>query len=55
MEMVGKNFAQLNLKCCVKVVPLSAMTSTIKVRGETVVIDQQQLLNRVLAVLQSGY
>ena len=45
--MVGKNFAELTL-------PLSAMTSTIKVRGEAVVIDQQQMLNRVFAVLQSG-
>ena len=45
--MVGKNFAELTL-------PLSAMTSTIKVRGEAVVIDQQQMLNRVFAVIQSG-
>ena len=52
--MVGKNFAELTLECFAKVLPLSAMTSTIKVRGEAVVIDQQQMLNRVLAVLQSG-
>ena len=52
--MVGKNFAQLTLKRSAKVVPLSAMTSTINVRGEAVVIDQQQMLHRVLAILQSG-
>ena len=52
--MVGKNFAELTLKRSAKVLPLSAMTSTIKVRGEAVVIDQQQMLNWVLAVLQSG-
>ena len=50
--MVGKKFAEL--KCSAKFLPLSAMTSTIKVRGEAVVIDQQQMLNRVFAVLQSG-
>ena len=53
-EMVGKNFAELTLKRSAKVLPISAMTSTIKVRGEAVVVDQQQMLNRVLAVLQSG-
>ena len=52
--MVGKTFAELTLKRSAKVLPLSAITSTIKVRGEAVVIDQQQMLNRVLAVLQSG-
>ena len=53
--MVGKNFAALMLKRSAKVLPLSAMTSTIKVRGEAVVIDQQQMLNRVRAGLQSGF
>ena len=52
--MVGKNFSELTLKRSAKVLPFSAMTSTIKVRGEAVVIDQQKMLNRVLAVLQSG-
>ena len=52
--MVGKKFAELTPKRSAKVLPLSAMTSTIKVRGEAVVIDQQQMLNRVLAVHQSG-
>ena len=46
--MVDKNFSVLTLKRSAKVLPFSAMTSTIKVRGEAVV------LNRVLAVLQSG-
>ena len=52
--MVGKKLAELTLKRSAKILPLSAITSTIKVRGEAVVIDQQQMLNRVLAVLQSG-
>ena len=52
--MVGKNFVEQTLKHSAKVLPLAAMTSTIKVRGEAVVIDQQRMLNRVLAVLQSG-
>ena len=52
--MGGKNFAELTLKRSAKVLPISAMTSTIKVRGETLVIDQQKMLNRVFAVLQSG-
>ena len=52
--MLGTNSAELTLKCSAKVLPPSAMTSTIKVRGEAVVIDQQQMLYRVLAVLQSG-
>ena len=52
--MVGKNFAELTLNHSAKVLPISAMTSTMQVRGETLVIDQQHMLNRVLAVLQSG-
>lgn len=53
-NVVGKNFAEASLKRSDKVLPLSAMTSSIKVKGEAVVIDQQQMLNRVLAILQSG-
>ena len=34
--MVGKNFAELTPKRSAKVLPLAAMTSTIKVRGEAV-------------------
>ena len=52
--MIGKNFAHITLKRSAKVLPLSAMTSTITVKSEAVVIDQQQMLNRLLAVLQSG-
>ena len=44
--MVSNNFAELTLKRSAIVLPLSAMPSTIKVRGEAVVIDQQQMLNR---------
>ena len=54
MKMIGKNFAQITLKHSAKVVSLSAMTSTINVRGEKVVTDQQQMLNRILAILESG-
>lgn len=53
-ECIGENFADLSLKRSAKVLPLSAMTTTIKVKGERVVINQQQMLNRVLAVLQSS-
>ena len=53
-EMVGNGFAELNLKRPAKVLSISAMTSTIKLRDRSVVVDQQQMLNQVLAVLQSG-
>lgn len=45
--ITGKKFAELTVKHPGKVLPLSAMASTIKVKGEAVVIDQQQMLNRV--------
>ena len=53
MEMVGENFADLTLKRSAKVRTLSSMTSTVKLKGEAVVVDQQLMLNRILAVLQS--
>ena len=53
-EMIGQNFAELSLKRSEKVLSLATMTSSVKVRGEAVVIDQQQMLNRVLAVLQNS-
>lgn len=52
--MIGKNFAHITLKHSAKVLPLSTMISTIKVKGEALAIDQQQMLNILLAVLQSG-
>ena len=54
MDMVGENFADLALKRSAKVRTLSAMTSTVKLKGEAVVVDQQLMLNRILAVIQSS-
>ncbi len=54
MEMMGKNFADLKLQRKNRVKPLSAMRSTVKIRNEPVVVNEQQMLNRILAVLQTS-
>ncbi len=54
MTMIGKNLADLKLKRKSRVRPLSAMRSTVKVRNEPVVVNEQQMLNRILAVLQTS-
>lgn len=54
MQMMGQNFADLKLQKKKQVQPLSAMRSTIKVRNESVIVNEQQMLNRILAVLQSS-
>ena len=52
--MTGKNFDDISMKRSGKVLPLADVASAVKVGGEAVVIDQQQMLNRLLAVRQSG-
>ena len=52
--MIGQNFADLKLQRSRRVRPLSAMRSTIKVRNEPLVVNEQQILNRNLAVLQTS-
>jgi len=51
---MGQNFADLKLQTKKRVQPLSAMRSTVKVRNESLVLNEQQMLNRILAVLQSS-
>ena len=53
-KMIGQNFADLKLQRNKRVRPLSAMRSTIKVRSESLVVIEQQMLNRILAVLQTS-
>ena len=53
-QMIGQNFADLKLQKKKRVQPLSAMRSTVKVRNEPLVVNEQQMLNRILAVLQSS-
>jgi hypothetical protein len=53
-QMMGQNFADLKLQQKKRVQPLSAMRSTIKVRNEAFVVNEQQMLNRILGVLQSS-
>ena len=53
-EMIGQNFVDLKLPRNKRVRPLSAMRSTIKVRNELLVVNEQQTLNRILAVLQTS-
>ena len=53
-KMVGHNFADITMKRSGKVQPLAALTSSVTMKGEPVVIDQQQMLIRCLSIMQSG-
>lgn len=53
-QMMGQNYADLKLQKKKRVQPLSAMRATVKVRNEPLVVNEQQMLNRILAVLQTS-
>ena len=53
-KMVGHNFADITMQRSGKVQPLAALTSSVTMKGEPVVIDQQQMLIRCLSIMQSG-
>ena len=53
-RMKDNTFGELKLHRNDRVSNLASLTSTVKVKGEPVVINQQQLLNRILAVIESG-
>ena len=37
-----------------KIQPLAALASSVTMKGEPIVIDQQQMLTRCLSIMQSG-
>lgn len=51
-EIVGNNFHDVTIKRKNKVVPLSAMSGTIKIRGEEVLVNPQQLFMRISCILK---
>ena len=53
--MIGQNFADLKLQRNRRVRSLSAMRSTIKLRNETLVIDEQQMVNSILLFFLRQY
>ena len=42
------------MKCGDNFQPLATLTSSVTMKGEPVVIDQQQMLIRCLSIMQSG-
>ena len=54
IDMTGQNFEDLKLERNGRVRPLSAMGSTIKVRNELLVVNEQHTLNRMLAFRQTS-
>ena len=52
-KMVGHNFGDSTMKLDDNIQPLATLTSSVTMKGEPVVIDQQQML-RCLSIMQSG-
>ena len=53
-DMIGKTFAEVKLQRKSRVKSLASMNNTVKVRGKEMVVQPQQMLNRILAVLDSA-
>ena len=53
-KMVGHNFGEIKMKRNDKVTTLASLTSSVLVRGERVVVDQQQMLLRCMATIQTS-
>ena len=53
-DMTGQNFAEIKLRRKNRVRSLASMNNSIKIRGKEVVVNPQQMLNRILSVLESN-
>ena len=53
-SMAGKMFSEVKLQRKTRIRPIASMNNSIKVRGKEVVIQPQQMLNRILSTLDSA-
>jgi hypothetical protein len=51
--MIGQSFAEVKLKRNNKIIPLSAMNCSVRIRDEIFAVNTMQIFNRIICVMKS--